>query len=205
MSEGFQVSLGVYDETIGLYTAQIIKSGNLRITAEDVQQIEKMSDMVILTMKSEWASAPAFTPTEKRYDSGKLYSGVDSFFRPDTFVKLPDIAKYDFEEAGKCLLFDRSTAAAFHSLRAIESLLQEIYRNKIGKLSDDMTWGKLESALVDREVLSPSINDQVKHIRIRYRNKTQHPNLIYDIDAAQDLFNLCVALANGLINYLDKE
>jgi hypothetical protein len=32
--------------------------------------------------------------------------------------------------------------------------------------------------------------DHLDHIRHNFRNPTQHPEAIYDIDEAQDLFNL---------------
>jgi hypothetical protein len=43
-----------------------------------------------------------------------------------------------------------------------------------------------------------AITEQLAHIRKRYRNQTQHPRLRYDIEEAQDLFNLCIELVNRL-------
>ena len=39
-------------------------------------------------------------------------------------------------------------------------------------------------------------------IRANYRNPTNHPEKIYNIEEAQDLFNLCVGVVNDIMGYL---
>ena len=55
------------------------------------------------------------------------------------FVGMPDICKYDFTEACKCIAFDRPTAAAFHLMRCVEGHLRAYYcaivrRGRVDKL-----------------------------------------------------------------------
>jgi len=44
----------------------------------------------------------------------------------------------------------------------------------------------------------PLILDHLDHIRRSFRNPTQHPDKIYDIQEAQDLFGLCVDAVNRM-------
>ena len=48
-----------------------------------------------------------------------------------TFDKLSELSKTDFTEAGKCIAFERYTAAAFHVLRGTEQALTEFYLKKV--------------------------------------------------------------------------
>jgi len=41
-------------------------------------------------------------------------------------------------------------------------------------------------------------DDHLDHIRRSFRNPTQHPDKIYDIQEAQDLFGLCVDAVNRM-------
>ncbi|MCH8069815.1 MAG: hypothetical protein IID16_11195, partial [Candidatus Marinimicrobia bacterium] len=41
--------------------------------------------------------------------------------------------------------------------------------------------------------------DTLDRIRINFRNPTSHPDKIYDIEEAQDLFGLCVDAINRMV------
>jgi hypothetical protein len=42
------------------------------------------------------------------------------------------------------------------------------------------------------------------HIRVSFRNPTQHPDKIYDIQEAQELFSLCIEAVNRMIAAIEK-
>lgn len=46
--------------------------------------------------------------------------------------------------------------------------------------------------------------DNLDNIRVSFRNPTQHPEKRYDIDEAQDLFNLCIEVVNRMAKDLLK-
>ncbi len=46
---------------------------------------------------------------------------------PTILAEVPE-AKGDFDEAGKCLLFDNATAVGFHLLRATEAVIRKYYK-----------------------------------------------------------------------------
>jgi hypothetical protein len=48
----------------------------------------------------------------------------------------------------------------------------------------------------------PLILQNLDHIRVNFRNPTQHPDKIYDIQEVQDLFGLCVDAANRMMPHI---
>jgi hypothetical protein len=173
---------------------------NFTLSKEKISVLKGKCEEIIRVMMAELEDIPVFTPNEKRYSFERLSKQVYKLFRENSFEKLSEIAQYDFSEAGQCILFDRPTAAAFHSLRATESVIR-LYHDKVTETTaqEHATWGDLEASL-KRHVptIDSAITEQLTHIRKRYRNQTQHPRLRYDIEEAQDLFNLCVELVNRL-------
>jgi hypothetical protein len=101
-------------------------------------------------------------------------------------------------EAGKCIAFERPTAAAFHLMRATEAVLRAFYfqhvqRNRI----QQMLWGPVVQDLRGRRKFGGNERFSVlfanlDNIRLSFRNPTQHPDKTYDIQEVQDLWGLCV-------------
>ncbi len=109
-------------------------------------------------------------------------------------TEVPEV-KSDFDEAGRCLLFDTATATGFHLLRATEAVIRKYYKAAIG--TDPpvkfRNWGAYvkvlrKSAMVDQKVVS-----MIDHIREHYRNPILHPADDLTTEDAQVLFGLCVS------------
>jgi hypothetical protein len=114
---------------------------------------------------------------------------MGGLFAPDVFAELPDIARIDFQEAGRCIAFERSTASSFHLLRGTESVLRQFYLHTVrqGRLRETQrTWGSIVQQMRSRRH-PPSLTllDNLDNIRRNYRNPTQHPELVYDVQGAQ--------------------
>ncbi len=162
------------------------------------------------TLDAELNITIAFLIDEKRMPTETLISNVDKLFSEYTFQALPDIAKYDFEESCKCLVFDRYTACAFHSLRGTEAVIKYLYEKLIGKLAtESQTWHDFVSE-IQKETKSGNINPapseeliiNLDSLRKYYRNKTQHPLLIYTSDDSQDTLTHCIRSVNQIIKDL---
>ena len=111
------------------------------------------------------------------------------------FEKLEEIARTDISSACRCILFGEATAAAFHVLRATESVLTSYYykHRKQKRLSNPM-WANMVDQLRAKAKNKPpaALIAALDNIRTAYRNPTQHPKATYQIDSAQDLFGVCL-------------
>jgi len=152
------------------------------------------------TLQAESAGNVAYFVTDKRLDVDKLLGRPEDLFAPDVFQNLPEIAKYDFTEAGFCIAFERPTAAAFHLLRGTEGVLRTLYCDMVKRdRVEPLLWGPMTDALRKRRK-PPAVEllNNLDNIRRSFRNPTQHPEKIYDIHEAQDLFGLCVDVVNRM-------
>jgi hypothetical protein len=166
------------------------------LTSEDAETIRTNMGQARPTIDSELGGVSAFVVTDKRWGTSTLLHGIRNLFRPETFDELPELAREDLEEAGKCIAFERPTAAAFHMLRGTEAVLRECYCAYVrqGRISkDERMWGPMVHQMKDRTRRPPGpLLDNLDNIRRNYRNPTQHPDAVYDIHEAQDLFGLCI-------------
>ncbi|WP_157639378.1 hypothetical protein [Burkholderia ubonensis] len=153
------------------------------------------------TMEAELKLINAYTISPKRLDVEKLTDDVEPLFAPGVYQSLTDVAMYDISEAGRCIAFERPTAAAFHLMRATEEVLRGYYcfyvrRNRMDKL----LWYPMIQALQQhrRAKVNDVLHRQLDNIRLSFRNPTQHPDKVYDIQEVQDLFGLCVDVINRM-------
>lgn len=100
----------------------------------------------------------------------------------------------DFNEAGKCLLFDNSTAVGFHLIRATEAVIRKFYSVVVGKepAKKFRNWGAYIKAL-NVAGASPKVTSYLDHIREHYRNPVLHPEVNLTSEDAQVLFGVCVS------------
>lgn len=148
--------------------------------------------------------------SSKRIDNDILENNIYKLFASTVFGHLPEIAKYDFDEAGKCLLLNRFTACAFHTLRGTEDVLKFYYEKLLDtSAKESQTWWNFyeeidkfnnEAKLKISEELLTNLNN----LRKFYTNKTQHPQMIYNIDDVQDLLFNCIKTINEMIQDLIK-
>ena len=181
------------------------KNDDYKISKDEASYLSSITDDVRKTLFAEAEGNFAYIVTDKRIQVDKLLNDVRVLMPPDVFDSLPSIAQYDFEEAGKCIAFERPTAAAFHILRGTEAVLKNLYLNVIKKgcLAKPM-WGNMVEALKNRKRNRPPkpLLDDLEKIKDNYRNPTQHPEKIYDIEEAQDLFNSCIGVINQMASFI---
>jgi hypothetical protein len=177
----------------------------------DEKQARELRDImndIRLTLDAEIQGIHAFTTTPKRLDTGKLLDDVESLFAPDTYSYFPDIARYDFAEAGRCAAFELPTSAAFHILRATEANLRHYYKQMVKqkRIASEM-WGPIVQDLKKRNKTKKHItlNNHLDNIRLSFRNPTQHPEAMYDIHEVQDLFSLCIDTNNRMFKIVREE
>lgn len=182
------------------------KDHNYLLSSEDSEKLRKIVEDLRKTLFAEAQGNIAFIVTDKRLDVNKLLSNISALMAPDVFESIPDIAQYDFMQAGRCIAFGLPTAAAFHLLRGTESVLKESYCCSVKKNRATLMWGPMVESLRKRKKnkFPAPLLDNMDNIRRNFRNPTQHPEKIYDIQEVQDLFNLCVDAVNRMIPFIKK-
>jgi len=171
------------------------------LSEKDASTLSESITEIRKTLMAEMEGIFDYVITPKRLDIKKLLENIEGLFAPDVYNRMPEIARYDFQEAGKCISFDLPTAAAFHILRGTESVLRHYYYDKVKQKRVDLLWGAIVTDLRKRTKTktNQTLNNNLDNIKNAFRNPTQHPEKIYDISEVQDLFNLCVDVVNRMI------
>ena len=100
---------------------------NSCLSGEQAKRLNSAISDIRKTLGAELMGVYAFVITPKIIDTSKLLDAVPSLFGSGVFDSLPEIARYDFTEAARCIAFERATAASFHTLRGTEMVLRQFY------------------------------------------------------------------------------
>lgn len=172
-----------------------------KLTAEKLKKKLKKLDIVI---DSELKLKKAFILTEKRYSLDKLMNNPYQLLAKNVFNHLAENAKKDFSSGCYQVALNQATGSAFHLMRALEEQVKQMYFHfkKTKRLAKPM-WGPMLTQLESKNKPKPSrkLIDYLNSIRIHYRNPTQHPELFYTMDEAQDLLNQTISA----LNMIDSE
>ena len=174
-----------------------------KLTAEQADALSTAMTTSRTTLEVEAREKKAFVVSPKRWAVDTLLKEPSSLFANNVFGEIGEIARYDFQEACRCLAFERSTAAAFHMLRGTEAVLGEYYCSVVKRErlpAKRRMWFAMVEQMRERRNSPPAeILDTLDQIRSNYRNPTQHAEAIYDIDGAQDLVGICVPAINKMV------
>lgn len=207
----FFIYLDTYNFTVtknATYTLEQFKDelektdSDHKLSKNESEKLNELMNEVFNVLYAEAQGKITYTITDKRMDVNKLLSDVPALLALKVFNLLPGIARYDLIEAGKCTAFERPTAAAFHLLRGTEGVLRKLYCDIVKrKRVDPLLWGPIIRHLKNRKKnrLDDALLKNLDNIRENYRNPTQHPDEIYDIDRSQDLWGLCTAVINQMV------
>jgi hypothetical protein len=197
---GFVISnVGIKEEN--LIEELKLKNENDLIGQEIASKIQEAMKIFEHLVYAEALTNKIYLLPKRRFNSEYLQTQPQKFFKDDLFDKLTVIAKFDIASSCRCLLYGEGTACAFHILRATEEVLKQYYfkYKKTKRLTKSM-WGEITSELRAKKTNRPPdvILNSLDNVRTSYRNPTQHPETIYDIQTAQDLFGVCVDLINKM-------
>ena len=185
--------------------AEIEKDQKLEnISPEMSIKISKLAYSIEPTLIAESSGKIAYLITDKRLDIEKLLHNQSALLAPDIFNMLPAICVNDFLSACKSIAYELPTAAAFHILRCAEGTLRHFYLGVIKQKRlqpGNRTWGAMVLQMRRKKTNSPPVEllDTLDNIRINFRNPTNHPEKIFDIEEVQDLFGLCVDAINRMV------
>lgn len=202
---GLQVTSRASGELLAFSTDLQQNDSDYQLTKQDSDNLSTYIGDLRHTLEAELRGFEAYIVTPKRLDTNKLLKNISELFSPGVFHKLPDIAQYDLSEAGKCTAFERPTAGAFHLMRGTEAVLRAFYKAlvKRNRITADL-WGPLVDDLKKRAQGRgkakeyASLLPHLDHIRVSYRNPTQHPEMMYDIHGLLDLWGVCIDTINRM-------
>jgi len=194
---GFEVSLAwMHSNSFGdmrtaLGVADEEKNLDPKLARGIVEQFSILENVVF----AEAITKKVYVLPSRRFNTEYLLTDPKKLLKSGAFEKLEEIARTDFSSSCRCILFGEPTAAAFHILRATESVLKSYYHHhrKQNRLQKPM-WGPMVDQLRAKTKNRPpeTLLASLDLIRTAYRNPTQHPEALYEIDSAQDLFGVCL-------------
>ncbi len=172
----------------------------------DRVELFNIMEQLLFVIRAEGGLHYTFSISEKRIDINKLLFKVGSLFAKDVYDSLPFPIKGDFKEGGKCIAFELPTSAAFNILRGIEGLLRTLLKKIVPETDvSNLPWGPVIKSLRDLNDSNLSVLlDNCDRIRDNYRNPTIHPEKVYNIEEAQDLFMMCIGVVNDIITYMNN-
>lgn len=177
------------------------------VTREIAEHIASTAISVERIIFAEAHTKKIYLLPNRRFNTEYLLLTPQQFLKAGHFERLSDLAKSDIASACRCLLFGEATAAAFHILRGTEDILKNYYffHRRKARLDKPM-WAAMVTQLRMKKTRKPPsvLLDSLDLVRISYRNPTQHPQAIYDIESAQDLFGLCLDLINKMVAELPE-
>lgn len=197
-SANFSVSLAYFQsKTFGEMLTQVgsIEPRNGLVGPAVAASVSSEMGVLENVIFAEASTKSIYLLPERRFNSDFLLSNPSRLLKAGVFEKLDEVAQSDISSACRCILFGEATAAAFHILRATESVLVSYYHHhrRQNRLAKPM-WGPMVDQLKIKTRNKPPapLLAALDLIRTAYRNPTQHPQAVYQIDSAQDLFGVCI-------------
>lgn len=204
---GFTVSVAGLNELQDfLKTLEKETTKGRQVSASEVTALSQIMTGVEQMVFAEAQTKQIFVISGKRYSLEYLTGHPDKMFKDGIFGKLPPIAQRDLKEGFRCIVFSRSTAAAFHILRATEAILREYYLTKIKRGRDKvLLWGRMTQALAVKRNSDNKLLQRLEYLKNSFRNPTSHPEAEYNLDEVQDLLGLCVDVINAMGRELPED
>lgn len=143
-------------------------------------------------LEAEFQIAATYLVTERRgYDISVLIERAEVIF-PDELVKKIPSVKFDLQEAGKCIAFDLGTAAGFHLLRALETVICRYWSvvMKGTSLPENRNLGNYIKEMENAKVGDGKVLTALRQIKDFHRNSLMHPEETLNLDQAIALLGI---------------
>jgi hypothetical protein len=155
-------------------------------------------------MAAEFGMIPIFLVTPKKgYDLNTLIYSGQTIFPDDLTIKVP-AAIADIQSGAKCLAYEAWTAAAFHFLRALESVLRRYWESVMPGKSHpgNRTIGDYLYALRRSRKGAPKLKAALKDLKDLDRNPVLHPE--YSLANIEEIDALMGKIKNAMSQMLLK-
>ncbi len=176
----------------------------------DIPNLQTLQDAIrkFETVLAEEVSASPIFCLERvgNLSTERLLSGATTGYDAGVVSALDEMCIREINEAGKCLAFERATAAGFHILRAVELSVRQ-YLTTIPGFNmpplNRQNWGEF-IALLRNNGASKDIVDALQNIKDNYRNPLMHPNDSLEMKQSISLFSVCQGMIELLIDEMQS-
>ena len=139
------------------------------------------------------------------------YYGRTQAFGPKVDRRFPDL-EADIGEAGDCIAIGKPTAAVFHLMRVMESLVQQFGAQLGVPAVSDLNWQKILDQINKHIKALPESNKNEKenkaklsaasahlfNVKLAWRNPTMHPKSTYTAEEASGIYDCVKRFAEHL-------
>lgn len=155
-------------------------------------------------LQDELSKLPIFCCDDDKignFSIQKLLKGASNGYPNKTRLRLTASCRSEIDEAGKCLVYERSTAAGFHILRSVELTIRQYLMAIPGFVMPPLNrqnWGEYLD-LLKKNQTAKEVYDHLYNIKTNYRNPLMHPEDTLEIDEAVSLFAVAQSMNEMLI------
>lgn len=147
----------------------------------------------VLNAELQSLAAYLVTPTGI-YSIPDLVDNADDVIPSGLKEKLPDIARQEIQQSGKCLAFGVATASGFHVLRATEAVMHDYYTkvcNQNQQCQPLSSWGAYISKFrQSSDSDTKRIGEVLQQVKDHDRNLIMHPEISLTEGEAHTLFEV---------------
>jgi hypothetical protein len=178
--------------------------GTYEITPMDAFSVTDSHREFETVLRAELSIADCYYVTQKGgYDTRLLVTNAEKIFPSELPIKVSG-AIPDVREAGKCLGYEASTAAGFHILRALESVVRS-YWDAVCKGKPhpkNKTLGSYVKQLTDNKFGDQKVCATLQQIKDLHRNPLAHPGDTLTRDEAIALFGIVHSAIAAMIGQI---
>ena len=159
-------------------------------------------------LEAEFQTAGVYLVTAKRgYDVPTLLEHAEAIFPDELCEKLPQV-RNDLREAGRCIAFSLGTAAGFHLLRALESVVCAYWYEVMNKapLPANRNLGQyiLQMAKGDHPERK-KVLFALRQVKELHRNSIMHPEESLDVDQAVALLSSVQGAVSMMLPFIKSD
>ncbi|HTC49998.1 MAG TPA: hypothetical protein VK722_21930 [Candidatus Aquilonibacter sp.] len=174
------------------------------VSEDDAKAIvEQVSEFETL-LSDELSKLPFFCLEDAKignFSINKLLKGASDGYPNKVRIRLTQACKSEIDEAGKCLVYERSTAAGFHILRSVELTIRQYLMSISGFVMPPLNrqnWGEYLD-LLKKNGAARVVTDHLHNIKDNYRNPLMHPEDSLELDEAVSLFAVAQSMSEMLV------
>ena len=184
----------------------IVAAANMDRTAVfdyRLQNVKYAVNQLATVLSADMPDIASYVVSQKGiYRTEDLIAHAEQHMGIEVRENLPELAKTDLREAGKCLAYEVPTACSFHLWRAVETTMEYYHQALTGKTFEEAAAGRnwvdkiraLNAVKADKKVTA-----FLDHIRGEYRNPTAHSGEFVPLEEAKRLFTVGVSSIEQMV------